>query len=102
MESEAIYEQALVGYEMALGPEYTSTLIIINNLGNLYKSQGKLLKAETMCKRAMAGYKKALGPEHTSTLTTINNLGNLYPISMQVKQRRRQCMSELWQGMRRH
>ena len=61
-----------------LGPKHTSTLTMINNLGNLYKSQGKLLKAEAMYERAMAGYEKALGSKHTSTLTMVNNLGNLY------------------------
>ncbi|SPO02447.1 uncharacterized protein DNG_05120 [Cephalotrichum gorgonifer] len=33
--AKAMYERALQGYEKALGPEHTSTLDIINNLGNL-------------------------------------------------------------------
>jgi tetratricopeptide (TPR) repeat protein len=50
----------------------------INNLGILYKAQGKLQEAETMYQRALAGKETALGPDHSSTLATVNNLGNLY------------------------
>jgi hypothetical protein len=31
-----MYNRALAGYEKALGPEHTSTLNTVNNLGNLY------------------------------------------------------------------
>jgi tetratricopeptide (TPR) repeat protein len=48
------------------------------NLGNLYKSQGRLIEAEPMFQRALQGYEKAWGPDHTETLNTVNNLGNLY------------------------
>jgi tetratricopeptide (TPR) repeat protein len=70
--------RALAGSEKALGPDHTSTLITVNNLGNLYRDQGKLAEAEQMYVRALAGYEKALGPDHTSTLGTVNNLGLLY------------------------
>ncbi|KAH0558618.1 hypothetical protein GP486_004729 [Trichoglossum hirsutum] len=53
-------------------------LASFNNLGILYRSQGKLTEAEAMLQRALAGYEKALGPEHTSTLNTVNNLVALY------------------------
>src|SRR5207237_2476848 len=66
------------GYEKALGPDHTSTLDTVNNLGLLYKSQGKLDEAEKMYQLALQGYEKALGPDHTSTLMTVNNLGLLY------------------------
>jgi Tfp pilus assembly protein PilF len=64
--------------EKALGPDHTSTLDTVNNLGLLYCDQGKLNEAEEMFRRALAGRKKALGPDHTSTLGTVNNLGLLY------------------------
>ncbi|KAF2258627.1 hypothetical protein CC78DRAFT_586912 [Lojkania enalia] len=57
-----MYQRALEGYEKAWGPDHTSTLSIVNNLGNLYKNQGKL----------------AEGPNHTLILSTVNNLGLLY------------------------
>ncbi|CAG8975658.1 hypothetical protein HYALB_00014088, partial [Hymenoscyphus albidus] len=41
-----MYQRALQGYEKALGPDHTSTLGTVNNLGNLYSDQGKLVEAE--------------------------------------------------------
>src|SRR5271156_6567099 len=73
-----MYIRALRGYEEALGPDHTSTLNTVHNLGNLYADQGKLAEAEQMYVRALAGKEKALGPDHTSTLRTVHNLGNLY------------------------
>jgi hypothetical protein len=43
-----MYQRALAGYEKALGPHHTSTLIAVNNLGSLYSGQGKLQEAEEM------------------------------------------------------
>jgi tetratricopeptide (TPR) repeat protein len=73
-----MYEQALQGYEKALGAEHTLTLDVVNNLGIFYKTQGKLALAKQMYKQALQGYEKALGAEHTLTLDVVNNLGNLY------------------------
>ena len=73
-----IYRRALAGKERALGPDHISTLDTVNELGLLYREQGKLGEAEKMFQRALAGYKKALGPDHTSTLHPVNNLGLLY------------------------
>jgi tetratricopeptide (TPR) repeat protein len=70
--------RTLVGYEKALRPDYISTLATVNNLGGLYRNQGKLAEAEQMYVRALAEYEKALGPNHISTLNTVNNLGVLY------------------------
>jgi hypothetical protein len=46
-----LYERALAGREKALGPEHTSTLDTVNNLGLLYADQGKLAEAEAMYER---------------------------------------------------
>ncbi|KIJ39529.1 hypothetical protein M422DRAFT_110290, partial [Sphaerobolus stellatus SS14] len=62
----------------ALGPNHTSTLTTVNNLGLLYSQLGQLEKAERMYEWALAGFERALGPNHTDTLTTVNNLGLLY------------------------
>jgi hypothetical protein len=43
-----MYQRALQGKEKALGLEHTLTLDTVNNLGALYKNQGKLSKAEKM------------------------------------------------------
>jgi tetratricopeptide (TPR) repeat protein len=74
-EAEAMYQRALSGYEKALGPEHTSTLNTVHNLGNLYRDQGKPAEAEAMYQRALSGYEKMLGLEHKSTQDTIHNLG---------------------------
>jgi len=68
----------VLGKEKAWGPEHTSTLDTVNNLGILYRNQGKLVEAEEMYQRALDGKEKTWGPEHTSTLDTVNNLGLLY------------------------
>jgi hypothetical protein len=49
-----------------------------NNLGNLYKNQGKMAETEAMYLRTLQGKEKAWGADHTSTLATVKNLGNLY------------------------
>jgi len=77
-DAEMMFDRALAGYEKALGPEHTSTLGTVNNLGLLYADQGRLKDAEIMYNRALAGKEKALGPKHMSTLDTVNNLGILY------------------------
>ena len=59
----------------ATQPTYVAT---VNNLGVLYKTQGRLSDAETMYLRALAGQEKALGEEHSSTVTTVSNVGDLY------------------------
>ncbi|SLM38923.1 kinesin light, partial [Lasallia pustulata] len=40
-EAEAMYRRALEGQEKAWGPEHTSTLVTVNNLGNLYKIKAR-------------------------------------------------------------
>ena len=66
-----MYLRALRGKEKALGAEHTSTLATVNNLGALYKNQGKMVEAEEMCLRALQGKEKAWGAEHTLTLDTV-------------------------------
>ncbi|KAI9810451.1 MAG: hypothetical protein M1827_006227 [Pycnora praestabilis] len=85
-EAEKMYQQALKGYEKALGVEHTSTLNTVNNLGNLYTAQGKLKEAEEMYQQALKGKEKMLDVEHTSTLSTVNNLGSLYQNQGKLKE----------------
>ena len=53
-----MYQRALAGYEKALGPDHISTLNTVNNLGTLYRDQGKLKEAE-MYQRALPNNEKA-------------------------------------------
>jgi tetratricopeptide (TPR) repeat protein len=77
-----MYERALRGYEKALGAEHTSTLHTVNNLGALYRNQGKLALAERMFERALQGYEKSLGTDNITTyipaLNTMWGLGALF------------------------
>jgi hypothetical protein len=68
--AEEMYQRALAGYGIALGPDHTSTLSAVNNPGVLYSDQGKMAEAEEMYQRALATKEKALGPNHTLTLDT--------------------------------
>jgi len=43
----------LGGYEKALGPDHTSTLSTVNNLGTLYGDESKLAKAKQMYMRVL-------------------------------------------------
>jgi Tetratricopeptide repeat len=70
--------RALAGREKALGSDHPSTLKTVNNLGMLYRAQGRLAEAEQIHLRALAEREKTLGPDHTSTLETVDNLGMLY------------------------
>ena len=76
--TKSIQQLLLASQEAALGAEHPSTLDTVNNLGLLYRDQGKLADAEKMLQQALLRYETALGAEHPSTLNTVNNLGNLY------------------------
>jgi tetratricopeptide (TPR) repeat protein len=77
-----MYIRALQGREEALGPDHTSTLHTVNNLGTLYAKQGKLAEAEKMYIRALQGYEDALGPKLVSpylpALNTMFAFGDLF------------------------
>jgi tetratricopeptide (TPR) repeat protein len=77
-----MHKWALHGKEKALGPDHTSTLDTVNNLGLLYEDQGKLDAAEKILERALRGYEKALGAELVATyvpaLNTTENLAMLF------------------------
>lgn len=77
-EAEHAYLYALAEFERALGPDHTSTLDVVHNLGILYSKQAMLHQAEQMYKRALSGYEQARGLKHTSTLDIVHNLGVLY------------------------
>ena len=74
-EAEKMYQRALQGYEKAWGPEHTSTLDTVNNLGNLYKNLGQLDKAEKTLQRALVTYAKVVSPDNLTTyIPALNNI----------------------------
>jgi len=75
--AEFIFYRILTYEEKALGPDHTTTLGILNNLGILYSDQGKLDEAEQMYLRASTGYERQLGQDHPRTRTIVGNLAKL-------------------------
>ena len=62
----------------AMAEEERATSALINNLGRLYKQQGKYPKAEELLTEALAGRRRQLGDDHPNTLHSMNNLGGLF------------------------
>ena len=77
VEAEKMYQRALDGREKAWGPDHTSTLQTMNNLGTLYADQGKHMEAEKMYQRALDGYMNARGSDHSNTRLIARNLALL-------------------------
>ena len=75
-QAEQMYKRALAGKEKALGPNHTSTLNTVNNLGNLYSDQGKLDEAEQMYQRALLVYQRIYGPSHERVTATSEKLAS--------------------------
>ncbi|KAF2735262.1 hypothetical protein EJ04DRAFT_395228, partial [Polyplosphaeria fusca] len=71
----------------------------VNNLGNLYADQGKLVEAEKMYQRALQGYEKTLGLDiatsYVPTLNTAYNLGLLYTRQGNVNEARKMYVRAL-------
>ncbi|THZ04843.1 purine and uridine phosphorylase [Aureobasidium pullulans] len=77
-EAERLYDRALAGKEILLGPDHTSTLDTISALSIAYLTGWGLTSAEGMLMRALVGQERAFGPEHESTLAAALRLGSLY------------------------
>lgn len=56
----------MFGYKKGLGPDHPSALDVVGNLGNLFRDQGRLEKAETMDQQAPASKESVLGQYHQS------------------------------------
>ncbi len=68
------------------GDEDTRLATSLNNLAELYDTQGQYAQAEALYKRSLAIREKALGPEHPSVATSLNNLALLYHTQGQYAQ----------------
>ncbi|KAF2260428.1 hypothetical protein CC78DRAFT_473000, partial [Lojkania enalia] len=77
-EVEKMYQRALEGYEKAWGPDYTSILSTVNNLGNLYAVQRKLTKVEKTLLYALKGKEKVWGSNYYLSLSPIISLSLVY------------------------
>ena len=72
-----LQEAALQTRREVLGNDHPNTLISINNMGVLLRSQGKLAEAEHYYREALEVQRRVLGDDHPNTLTSIINMGLL-------------------------
>ena len=61
----------------AFEPQDPRLATSLNNLAELYHTQGQYAQAEPLYKRALAIYEKALGPDHPSVATSLENYADL-------------------------
>jgi tetratricopeptide (TPR) repeat protein len=61
----------------ALGPEHPDVATSLDNLAELYRTQGLYAKAEPLYQQSLAIRKKALGPEHPDVAESLENYADL-------------------------
>ena len=78
--AKALYQQAGVVYEKALGLDRLELAATLHNLAQLYADQGRYryAEAESLYQQTRAIYEEALGPEHPDLAATLHNLARLY------------------------
>ncbi len=64
--------------EGALDPGHPDVAASLNNLAELYKTQGRYAEAEPLLERVLEIDEKSLGPEHPDVAISLNNLASLY------------------------
>ncbi len=83
-EAQTVLNQATQVFEQ--GGKQVDHATALNNLAELYRSQGKYEQAEPLYQRALAIREKQLGAEHPDTATNLNNLALLYQTQGKYKQ----------------
>lgn len=75
---EAALKQRLQHHEEFFGPEHTSTIDVVHELGSFYMSSGRLDDAEAMFARELGVSQQATGAEDVPTLNATASLAALY------------------------
>ena len=78
--AQARYEQTLAFAQRELGPEHTETLSTLNQLGNLYKDEGRYDDARKALEQVLAITERAAGKDHPGVASALNNLANVYRV----------------------
>src|SRR5262249_32289298 len=73
-DAEPLYKRSLAIYEKALGLEHPNVAMLLNNLAELYRAQGRYAEAQSLNKRSLAIQENALGPQHPDVAMLLNNL----------------------------
>ena len=66
-EAEQLMRQTLQMERRTLGPQYYDTLITMDNLGELLKTEKQYSEAEKTYREELEGWRKAVGPSHPDT-----------------------------------
>jgi eukaryotic-like serine/threonine-protein kinase len=77
-EAQAQLEKALELRSRFLGDEHPDTLIVDENLADVYLDQGKYAKAEALYSKTLATRRRILGEQHHDTLTSMFDLADVY------------------------
>jgi len=62
------------------GEEHPSTATFYNNIGSVYKSQGKYEKALEYYQKSLHSRIKIYGEENPATATSYHNIGSVYKL----------------------
>ncbi len=76
--AQANYVRALALREAVVGPDHSSLIAELNQLGAVLEKQGKYAEAGEPIRRALALCEATLGPEHPLVATTADSLGSIF------------------------
>jgi acetyl-CoA synthetase len=74
---EIYYCRALEIKQKSLGDEHPDVAVILNNMAELYHSQGRYSEAEKKYKRVLKILQKIHGPQHLQLVTVLENYANM-------------------------
>jgi tetratricopeptide (TPR) repeat protein len=77
-QAEFWYQKALTTAQELLPAQHSAIATTVNNLAQLYYSQGKYSEAEPLYQEALAIGRASLPPKHPNLAITFNNLAGLY------------------------
>lgn len=87
-EARSQYLRALRDAE-GFGPADPRLTVTLDNLGALYRLQGKYEEAEPICLRALAIKESTFGPEHANVASTLRDLNEIYRSLGQIDRARK-------------
>ena len=73
-----VAKKALDVAEQAVEQNPPDIAASLNNIAEMYRTQGQYSQAEPLCTRSLGDREKALGPDHPNVAQSLNNLASLY------------------------
>lgn len=86
-----LFRRAIIKAEKALGPDHPEFAVSLDNLVQLYCSQGKYDEAEPLYRRALEKNEKTLGPNHPNTVIYRKNLKGCKEAMLRSKNETLKC-----------